>query len=391
MLDRTLGLGVSARRATQMFGGMIAALVTTLALAAPPLDSAVLPNATATTTPATPPSAEATPAYTFPIPEALHPLDVHPRTSLSIVEQLRHNHYLQKPLDDAASSELFDKYIDLLDSGHAYFLASDIQALEKYRYALDDALKRGDLDPAFDIFNRYQVRLEERLEFLITELGQGLQTMNFNTNETIEVERKHAPWAATTAELDDLWRKRLKAAVLGMKLNGKQIAEIQDVLTKRYKNRLKQATQTNSEDAFQVYVNAYASTYDPHTQYFSPRTSENFNINMSLSLEGIGAVLRTRRRLHRGRASRSGGPGRQSRRAEAVGSHHRRRPGRKRQADRRGRLASRRRGRTDPRSQGVGRSARDHSCRAPKTASRGSSASRATRCSSRNSRRRRSC
>ena len=218
---------------------------------------------------------------------------MHPRTSLSIVEQLRHNHYLQKPLDDAASSELFDKYIDLLDSGHAYFLASDIQALEKYRYALDDALKRGDLDPAFDIFNRYQARLEERLEFLITELNQGLQTMNFDTNETIEVERKHAPWAATTAELDDLWRKRLKAAVLGMKLNGKQIAEIQDVLTKRYKNRLKQATQTNSEDAFQVYVNAYASTYDPHTQYFSPRTSENFNINMSLSLEGIGAVLRT--------------------------------------------------------------------------------------------------
>src|SRR5262245_37204156 len=78
-----------------------------------------------------------------------------------------------------------------------------------------------------------------------------------------------------------------------MKLNGKQLPEIQDVLTKRYKNRLKQAGQTNSEDAFQLYVNAYAATYDPHTQYFSPRTSENFNINMSLSLEGIGAVLRT--------------------------------------------------------------------------------------------------
>ncbi len=280
--------------ATQIVSGLIAALVTTLALAAPPPNSAPLPNATATTTATTtPPADAAAPALSFPIPEALHPLDVHPRTSLSIVEQLRHNHYLQKPLDDAASSELFDKYIDLLDSGHAYFLASDIQALEKYRYALDDALKRGDLDPAFDIFNRYQVRLEERLEYLITQLNQGLQTMTFDTDESIEVERKHAPWAATTAELDDLWRKRLKAAVLGMKLNGKQIAEIQDVLTKRYKNRLKQATQTNSEDAFQVYVNAYASTYDPHTQYFSPRTSENFNINMSLSLEGIGAVLRT--------------------------------------------------------------------------------------------------
>jgi carboxyl-terminal processing protease len=240
-----------------------------------------------------PATTETTAPTTFPVPEVLHPLDVHPRTSLSIVEQLRHNHYLQKPLDDATSSALFDKYIDLLDSGHAYFLASDIQALEKYRYTLDDALKRGDLDPAFEIFNRYQLRLEERLEYLINELNRGLADMNFNSNDMIEIERKDAPWPATVAELDDLWQKRLVAAVLGMKLNGKALPEIQDVLLKRYKNRLKQATQTISEDAFQVYVNAYASTYDPHTQYFSPRTSENFNINMSLSLEGIGAVLRT--------------------------------------------------------------------------------------------------
>ena len=201
--------------------------------------------------------------------------------------------------------------------------------MEKYRYALDDALKRGDLDPAFDIFNRYQARLEERLEFLITELGQGLRTMKFDTNETIEVERKHAPWPATTAELDDLWRKRLEGR--GARHEAERQAdspEIQDVLTKRYKNRLKQATQTNSEDAFQTYVNAYASTYDPHTQYFSPRTSENFNINMSLSLEGIGAVLRTERRLHRGGAPRAGRSRRQGRRAQARGPHHRRRPGR---------------------------------------------------------------
>ncbi|NJN51503.1 MAG: carboxy terminal-processing peptidase [Gammaproteobacteria bacterium] len=109
----------------------------------------------------------------------------------------------------------------------------------------------------------------------------------------MDIERKNVPWPASRGELDDLWRKRLKGAVLGMKLNGKELTEIQDLLTKRYKNRLKQTLQTNSEDAFQLYVNAYAATYDPHTQYLSPRTSENFNINMSLSLEGIGAVLRT--------------------------------------------------------------------------------------------------
>ncbi|HTO56145.1 MAG TPA: hypothetical protein VMJ74_00060, partial [Pseudomonadales bacterium] len=118
------------RNARYMLGVILLAS-TSIAFAAP--DAPALSNATATTAPATPPSpadATSTTAYNFPPPELLHPLDVHPRTELSIVEQLRHNHYLQKPLDDAASSELFDKYIDLLDSGHAYLLASDIQSLE---------------------------------------------------------------------------------------------------------------------------------------------------------------------------------------------------------------------------------------------------------------------
>ena len=186
----------------------------------------VLASSASAATPTVATAEPTPPSNGFPAPQPLHPLDVQSRTSLAIVEQLRHNHYLQKPLDDAASSELFDKYIDQLDSGHAYFLASDIQALEKYRYALDDALKRGDLNPAFDIFNRYQARLEERLEYLITQLNQGISGMNFDTNETIEVERKNAPWATTSAQLDALWYKRLKAAVLGMKLNGKDMAEI---------------------------------------------------------------------------------------------------------------------------------------------------------------------
>ena len=240
-----------------------------------------------------PPAAAPQATSAYPAPEVLVPLDVHSRTSLTIVEQLRHNHYLQKPLDDAESSAIFDKYLEELDPSHVYLLASDVQALEKYRFELDDALKKGDLGPAFDIFNRYQARLTERLEFLLGALDKGLGKMDFTQNDSIEIERKNAPWPASQKELDDIWFERLKSAVLSMKLNGKQLPEIQDVLTKRYKNRLKQAGQTNSEDAFQLYVNAYAATYDPHTQYFSPRTSENFNINMSLSLEGIGAVLRT--------------------------------------------------------------------------------------------------
>jgi carboxyl-terminal processing protease len=225
--------------------------------------------------------------------DLLSPLDVHPRISLTIVEQLRHNHYLEKDLDDQQSSHIFEKYLGMLDGAKVYFTAADVAAMEQYRYKLDDALVRGNLVPAFEIFNRYQERLTERLEFLLEELALGLDKIDFTTEDQIEIERENAPWPADEAALDELWRKRLKAAALSMKLNGKELEEIQNLLTKRYTNRLKQSRQTKSEDAFQLYVNAYATTYDPHTQYFSPRTSQNFNINMSLSLEGIGAVLRS--------------------------------------------------------------------------------------------------
>ena len=237
-----------------------------------------------------------TPEETFTASRAveLNPLSVHPRTSLTIVEQLRHNHYLQKNLDDEISSEVFDKYLQLLDGARVFFLAGDIESFEKYRYSLDDALKRGNLKPAFEIFNLYQARLVERFDFLLGMLESGIDELDFSAEDWIETDREQAAWPASPAAADALWGKRLKAAVLNMKLNGKELPEIQELLTKRYRNRLKQTTQTKSEDAFQVYVNAFASTYDPHTQYFSPRTSQNFNINMSLSLEGIGACCAAR-------------------------------------------------------------------------------------------------
>lgn len=223
----------------------------------------------------------------------LQPLDVHPRTLLTIVEQLRHNHFLSKSLDDQLSSEIFDNYLNLLDGGRLYLLDEDIAALEKYRYQLDNALVRGNLDPAFSIYNRYQARLSDRLQWLVDQLEGGIEHMDFASDEVVEFDRKDAPWPAGRAEADALWRQRLEAAALAMKLNGRELEEIQELLTKRYRNRLKQAGQTKSEDVFQTFVNAFATTYDPHTQYFSPRSSQNFNINMSLSLEGIGAVLRT--------------------------------------------------------------------------------------------------
>ena len=223
----------------------------------------------------------------------LEPLAIHPRTSLTIVDQIRHNHFVKKPLDDSASSEIFDKYVNTLDPGHAYLLQPDLDSLNKYRYRLDEALKHGDLKPAFAIYNTFHARLLKRLDALIVGLEDGVDKIDFDADEKLQIDRETAPWSESEAANDALWERRIKASILSMKLNERDLGDIQDLLLKRYRNRLKQARQTRSEDAFQLYINAFASTYDPHTQYLSPRSSENFNMSMSLSLQGIGAVLRT--------------------------------------------------------------------------------------------------
>ncbi len=248
---------------------------------------------TAVTTQQDEPAGARFPNGEMPTFEPLKPLDVHPRTSLTIVEQLRRNHFVSKSLDDSVSSEIFDKYLETLDENRLYFTQSDVDTLETYRYRLDDALKRGDLEPAFNIYNRYQQRRMERLEHMIGLIDAGLDQLALDSDAQLKLDRSEAPWADSAEELDKLWRERLKASIIGMRLNDRDLEEIQDLLQRRYSNRLRQAAQANSEDAFQTYVNAFASTYDPHTQYLSPRSSENFNMSMSLSLEGIGAVLRS--------------------------------------------------------------------------------------------------
>ena len=209
------------------------------------------------------------------------------------MEQLRRNHYVDLQVNDTLSSQMFDNYLEALDPGRYYFLASDIAEFETYRYELDNALRRGDLLPAYRMFNRLQHRLVERTNYVQKRINAGLSQLNFDTDEVIELKREDAPWSIDTGAQDDLWNRRLKSQVLSMKLNDKALDEIAETLSKRYRNQQKVALRNRSEDAFQTFINAFASTFDPHTQYFSPRTSTNFNINMSLSLEGIGAVLQT--------------------------------------------------------------------------------------------------
>ncbi len=221
----------------------------------------------------------------------LNPLPIHAETTENIVNALYARHYIDASIDDELSSRIFDAYISDLDSSHSYFRQADIDQFEKYRYLLDNALRNGDNGPPFEIFNRYHERIIDRLTKIITTLKLGLEQFDFSRDESLVLDRSEANWAKDEAELDELWRKRLKNNVLNLRLSDKADDEIQDLLLKRYENRLSRSKQTNSEDVYQLYMNSFTSTYDPHTQYFSPRTSENFNINMSLSLEGIGAVL----------------------------------------------------------------------------------------------------
>ena len=222
---------------------------------------------------------------------ALEPLDGHAQTSVAIVDRLRHYHMTSKPLDDELSSQIFDKYLSFLDPKRSHLLAQDISEFEKYRHRLDDALEQGDLGPAFEIYNRFHRRALERIEYHVATLQRGVEQFDFTVEEDVELDRSEAPWPADRAELERLWRQSLKSRVLSGKLAGESLETIADTLTKRVNRSLRAVRQTRSEDAFQTYINAFAQTYDEYTQYFSPRDSEDFNIAMSLSLEGIGAVL----------------------------------------------------------------------------------------------------
>jgi carboxyl-terminal processing protease len=213
--------------------------------------------------------------------------------SLNVVELLKRHHYSKPPLDDARSVIIYDSYLKLLDPSRSYFMASDIAEFDKWKNQFDDFLKSGDLNAGFTIYKRYLDRVKARLDFALAELNKGVDKIDFTTKETLLIDRKDAPWLKSNAELDDLWRKRVKDEVLRMKIAGKDSKQIQETLTKRYKNQLARLDQTRAEDIFQAYINTFAMSYDPHTNYLSPDNAENFDINMSLSLEGIGAVLQS--------------------------------------------------------------------------------------------------
>lgn len=224
---------------------------------------------------------------------ALKPAPEHALTNRAVVHHLYQHHYSRKYLNDEFSQKVYKRYLSILDNTRSYFTQSDINEFAKLELELDDAIKTNDLKPAFIIYNRYQKRAIERLDHALALVNNGTKQFDFKKDDSLNLDRATAPWAKNTTDLDDLWRKRIKNTVLNLKLAGKKDKDISDLLVKRYESQINRIKQINSEDAFQSYMNAITYTFDPHTQYMSPRNSENFNINMSLSLQGIGAVLRS--------------------------------------------------------------------------------------------------
>ncbi len=215
----------------------------------------------------------------------------HAKTVREIVETLTRFHYLDERINDSFSKEIFNNYLEMLDPGRAHFLQHDINAFSKYATSFDENLTRGNLEPAFEIYNRYHQRRLERLNYTLGLLSSGLQSLNFDKDEYLELKREELPWHKDMAAAKDLWRRLLKNEVLNLRLADTDEDEILSSLKKRYRNQLRILQLTNSDDVFEFFIAAYTHSYDPHTDYFPPDESENFDMQMRLSLEGIGALL----------------------------------------------------------------------------------------------------
>ena len=222
------------------------------------------------------------------VQEELAPVARHEKIGQLVTEFIQKSHYRHASVDDELSSMVLDRYIEALDNNRMYLQASDIAAFEKYRYKLDDMVRSEPLDPVFEMFKVYRTRVRQRLEFALSVLETE---PDFSVDEVYVFDREQLPWLETSEQLDELWQKRVKNDALSLALAEKSWEETQTILEKRYLRFLKRMDQVKSDDVFETFMNAFAHTLDPHSSYLSPRNSEEYRIQMSLSYFGIGASL----------------------------------------------------------------------------------------------------
>ncbi len=218
----------------------------------------------------------------------LYPDSKHREQSKLIFQLLSKYHYKKLSVNDSLSEKILEKYIQSLDPSREYFYESDITYFNQYENQMDDYVISGYLEPAYEIFTVYHERVKDRIDFVFSLLENE---PNFSINEDFSFDRKKAIWFKNSLEMNDYWRKKIKNAILNLKILGKDWESNKETLDKRYKRFQKTISQFNSEDVFEIFINSYTELYDPHTNYFSPVNADKFEITMSKTFEGIGARL----------------------------------------------------------------------------------------------------
>ncbi|MGB5346425.1 MAG: carboxy terminal-processing peptidase [Woeseia sp.] len=218
----------------------------------------------------------------------LQPLPRHEKIGQLVTEFVQKSHYRHAEVNDELSSQVLDRYIESMDNNRLYFLESDVKAFEPYRFRIDDMVRSEPLNPVFAMFEVYRTRARERLNYALKLLEIE---PSFAVDEDYVFDREDSPWAKSMSELDEIWRRRVKNDALSLALADQEWPEIQEKLQKRYTQFLKRMDQVNSDDVFETFMNSFAHTLDPHSSYLSPRNSEEYRIQMSLSYFGIGASL----------------------------------------------------------------------------------------------------
>ncbi|HEY9006080.1 carboxy terminal-processing peptidase [Ohtaekwangia sp.] len=221
----------------------------------------------------------------------LKPKPVFGKEAKVVTYILDNNHYRKLTLNDSLSSAILDSYIKNLDNNKTYFTSADLASFEKYRWSIDDLTRAENVNAAFDIYAVFRGRFTARMDYVMNNLIH--QQFDYTTDEYYETDRDKEPWCKNDQELNDVWRKIIKSQALSLKLAGKGQPEIEKTLTERYERFRKSILQFNSDDVFSLYMNSITESYDPHTNYLSPKAADIFKQNMSLSLEGIGARLQT--------------------------------------------------------------------------------------------------
>jgi len=237
--------------------------------------------------------------------DSLKPTSEHQQATAAILQLMQRYHYKRVRVSDGLSEQIFDRYLDSLDPQKSFLLASDVAEFDNYRRKYDDALRTARLQPVFDLFKRFRQRVDERAAFATRLLGRDF---DFTLNESYTFDREDAGWAQSKSAMDELWRKRVKNDVLDLRLADFDDEKVVETLEERYERMARRVSQLSANEVFQFFINAYTLSVEPHTSYFSPRSSEDFKIRMSLSLEGIGAALQTENEYTVVRRIIAGGP-----------------------------------------------------------------------------------